>query len=740
VQPVNISIVINTYNRAAWLATALESLRFLDYPAFEIVVVNGPSDDETGNVLKNFHGSIKVAHCPEANLSVSRNIGIRHAAGEVVAFMDDDAIPDPRWLSALRRAYQDPQVGGAGGWIFDNTGYSLQAQYTVCDRFGDALQLTGTNPTPWFNAPGLPQYCSLTGTNSSFRRTFLLEIGGFDEEYAYFLDETDVCLRLVDRGHRIVFLDDAFIYHKFAPSHLRNVNRIPKSLYRPSRSKAYFCLRFSAEGATASQAFQRLQDYEASLRRDNDWLANNGSIDAGQRDFLNKSLADGLRDGMKEALSTPDRKLMKPEEFLSPPAFVNCARPQRRRRICLVSQEFPPAFCGGIGVWTNHVAQGLSTLGHEVHVIARESGGAGSTVDFQSGVWVHRLDGRNKAVAAAAPSVPPRSVDDWSRSIYHEVLRANQMVDFEVVSAPIWDLEGWHLWHDPNLPSLVSLHSTYQCVLPHKREWQQNSGYRINHVQRVIEGERRLLQSGPLLLANSKAIIDELQREYGVDIPTDRYRLVHHGIPDQFHHVRPRPSTGGVEVLFVGRLESRKGADVLFSSLPRLCEQFPEARFRIIGEDVKEEPGKATPLEKFRAEHDPLVQSGRVILAGRVSHEQLLEAYASCDVFVAPSRFESFGLIVLEAMMFGKPVVSSKVGGIAEVCHDGVEGILTLPGETAAFSAAVGRLLSSPDLRHKMGTAARKRYLSSFTLEHMVSGLVKVYEELLVSKQRGVRC
>jgi len=52
----------------------------------------------------------------------------------------------------------------------------------------------------------------------------------------------------------------------------------------------------------------------------------------------------------------------------------------------------------------------------------------------------------------------------------------------------------------------------------------------------------------------------------------------------------------------------------------------------------------------------------------------------------------------------------------------------------------VGRLLSSPDLRHKMGTAARKRYLSSFTLEHMVSGLVKVYEELLVSKQRGVRC
>jgi glycosyltransferase involved in cell wall biosynthesis/GT2 family glycosyltransferase len=740
VQPVNFSIVINTYNRAAWLATALESLRYLDYPAYEIVVVNGPSDDATSSVLSDFHANIKVAHCAEVNLSVSRNIGIRHAAGDVVAFMDDDAIPDARWLKALSTAYQDPQVAAAGGWIFDNTGYSFQAKYTVCDRAGDALQLTGPNPTPWFNAPGLPQYCSLTGTNSSFRRTFLHEIGGFDEEYAYFLDETDVCLRLIDRGHRIVFVDNAFIYHKFAPSHLRNVNRIPKSLYRPSRSKSYFCLRFAGSDDNFGQAFQRIQDYETGLRRDNDWLANNGAIDQNQKDFLNKSLADGLRDGMREALASPVRKLMKPEDFLAPPPFINCARPQRRRRICLISQDFPPAACGGIGVWTTHVAHGLSTLGHEVHVISRQSGGAGSTVDFESGVWVHRLDGRATAVAAEASGIPPRSVDDWSRSVYHEVRRSHEMVDFEVVSAPVWDLEGWHVWHDPGLPSLVSLHSTYQCVLPHKREWQQNSGYRLNHVQRVIEGERRLLQSGPLLLANSKAIIEELERAYALTIPPERYRLVHHGIPDQSHHARPRASAGGVEVLFVGRLESRKGADVLLACIPQLCEQFPELRFRLVGEDVREQPGQATPLELFRVQHDALVRSGRVVLTGRVSDEELLQSYASCDIFVAPSRFESFGLIVLEAMMFGKPVVSCNVGGIAEVCQDGVEGILAPPGDSAALAAGLARLAANSELRQKMGAAARKRYLAGFTLEHMISGLVKVYDELLLTKQRGVRC
>ena len=194
-------------------------------------------------------------------------------------------------------------------------------------------------------------------------------------------------------------------------------------------------------------------------------------------------------------------------------------------------------------------------------------------------------------------------------------------------------------------------------------------------------------------------------------------------------------------MLFVGRLESRKGADVLLACIPQLCcEQFPELRFRLVGEDVREQPGQATPLELFRVQHDALVRSGRVVLTGRVSDEELLQSYASCDIFVAPSRFESFGLIVLEAMMFGKPVVSAMWEGSPRSARMEWKEFWLRLEDSAALAAGLARLAANSELRQKMGAAARKRYLAGFTLEHMISGLVKVYDELLLTKQRGVRC
>jgi len=91
----SVSIIINTYNRANSLSNALSSLKFLNYSKFEVIVVNGPSTDNTGKVLKKFGNDIKIGNCSERNLSVSRNIGIGIAAGEIVAFLDDDAIPEP---------------------------------------------------------------------------------------------------------------------------------------------------------------------------------------------------------------------------------------------------------------------------------------------------------------------------------------------------------------------------------------------------------------------------------------------------------------------------------------------------------------------------------------------------------------------------------------------------------------------------------------------------------------------
>ena len=215
-----VSIVINTLNRAEHLAQTLLALTGLDYPDFEVVVVNGPSTDRTADILACWEGRLKTAVCAEANLSVSRNIGLRQASGEIVGFLDDDAVPHPQWLSRLVEPYRDRTVGAVGGFTIDNTGVRYQVRKTICDRYGNAY-----NVSPFFderplNFVGTPYYPSLLGTNSSFRRSALSGIGGFDHAFAYFLDETDVCLRIVDAGWKVLYQPDALVYHQFAPSAL----------------------------------------------------------------------------------------------------------------------------------------------------------------------------------------------------------------------------------------------------------------------------------------------------------------------------------------------------------------------------------------------------------------------------------------------------------------------------------------------------------------------------------------
>lgn len=205
------SIVINTYNRATSLVNTLESMFYLRHPAYEVIVVNGPSTDHTQALIEQYAENIKIGQCAETNLAKSRNIGIGMASGDIVCFIDDDGIPEPDWLDQLEQVYlAHPEAGGVGGFVRDHTGVDYQTKYIVCNRQGEAqfyydeMDASVVPQSPW-----QARYPSLIGVNSSFRRQALLQIGGFDEEYAYFLDETDVCVRLVDAGWQIMFAPKA---------------------------------------------------------------------------------------------------------------------------------------------------------------------------------------------------------------------------------------------------------------------------------------------------------------------------------------------------------------------------------------------------------------------------------------------------------------------------------------------------------------------------------------------------
>lgn len=300
-----VSLIICTCDRAGNLREALHAACRLAYPKLEIICVNGPSKDGTAQELEKWRGRVTVCDCPERNISMSRNIGIAAAGGEIVAFMDDDAIPRPDWLMELVRAYADESVAAAGGFIRDATGRGWQSRVCVGDRFGDVRGYAGISEA--LGAEGAPEtwgkdkYFSPTGTNMSFRRSALLAIGGFDENYAYHLDETDVFMRLAEAGRKMAFSEFAEVTHKMAGSGNRNNSGASTCLYRKAKSKTYFVLRHAVPFYGKEKAKKHLDCWLAWLRSQMAYDYRHGKLSSEEFKKLEKEIEAGKVAGEKAA-------------------------------------------------------------------------------------------------------------------------------------------------------------------------------------------------------------------------------------------------------------------------------------------------------------------------------------------------------------------------------------------------------------------------------------------------------
>ena len=173
-----------------------------------------------------------------------------------MAFIDDDAIPEPEWLDDIAVPYAQPDVGASGGFVYDHTGTEFQWRYGTIDRLARA-DLSWTRPAPEFNFPFSYNVPHLLGTNSSLRRQAAIEIGGFDEEFDYFLDETDVLCRLNDAGWKIAQLEGAFVHHKYQGSHIRSETRVVKGWYSIIKNKIYFSILNAAKASHVRKGHRR---------------------------------------------------------------------------------------------------------------------------------------------------------------------------------------------------------------------------------------------------------------------------------------------------------------------------------------------------------------------------------------------------------------------------------------------------------------------------------------------------
>jgi glycosyltransferase involved in cell wall biosynthesis len=195
------TVCVCTRNGARTLRDCLEGIAELDYPAYETIVVDDGSTDETVAIATQY--GARVLHSHGRGLSVARNLGLETATGQVIAYLDDDARPDPQWLRYLATTFMTTTHVGVGGPNIAPTDSGIVAE--CVDRTpGGPMQVLLTDR----EAEHIP------GCNMAFRKAALAAIGGFDSQFRVAGDDVDICWRLQERGWTLGFNPTAVVWHR----------------------------------------------------------------------------------------------------------------------------------------------------------------------------------------------------------------------------------------------------------------------------------------------------------------------------------------------------------------------------------------------------------------------------------------------------------------------------------------------------------------------------------------------
>lgn len=724
------SIIINTLNRGHTLENTIKSLFYLDYKYdYEVIIVDGNSTDNTAEILDKYKRYIKIGNCPCANLSMSRNIGIAMADSNYIAFIDDDAIPEPEWLTNIMKKFDREYVAAVGGPVYDNYGIDFQKKRFIINRFVNDYS---KSKLPIHSFPHSFEFYGVIGCNSIFRKDYVLKVGGFNEQYDYFLDETELCSRLIDYGYRIEYSENAFVHHKYSTSAIRNNKKVFLDYSKIIKNDIYFI-----------NSYKDIIDDEEIINKTIEEKIK-GAYDLNKQNFRKniineteynnaiKSIEKGAEEGFKDC-KRGYHLFIKKETLYNNKSVFKKFNPylekEKRLNICYLTNEYYPDIRGGIGKFVYILARETAKFGHQVHVITLTRDNIES-VNFEENVWVHRI-GVNKYPKSLLEYDTVNDNFNENRmntlySHYEEILKINKKCKVDIVQTPIWDSLGFYALFDSRFNLVVTLHTSMKTIF--------EGVYHINEeVEFHIEVEEYLLNKSKFIVSNSKAIEKQYNQYYN-DACEGKTFLIPHGLEDMRKFVKNNKklsdNSDNIEILFVGRLEYRKGIDIIFECIPYICKKYNNVIFRFCGDNTINMPNSEKNYKDyFLSKYNEF--SERVIFEGYISDEELIDRYSNCDIFIAPSRFESFGLIFLEAMIFSKPVIGTNIGGIPEVVENGVSGILIENENSEDLKNALIKLIENKDIRESMGKNGRRIYEEKFTAEIMANKFIDYYKNIL---------
>ncbi len=348
-------------------------------------------------------------------------------------------------------------------------------------------------------------------------------------------------------------------------------------------------------------------------------------------------------------------------------------------KILMLSWEYPPRVVGGISRVVYDLSHRLIKDGHEVTVVTYRDGNVPYFEDDE-GVQVHRVD--NFMISS-------NNFIDWIMQLnFNMIAKAGEIIaengNFDIIHAHDWLVAyaAKTLKHAFKTPLVSTIHAT---------EAGRNSGINGETQKYINDTEWMLTYESSEVIVNSNYMKSELQRLFG--LPFEKINVVPNGVNlNQFNGIerdydfrRKFAMDNEKIILFMGRLVYEKGIQNLIAAMPKILDNYHDAKLIVAG--------KGGMIDELRNQVNALGLGDKVYFTGYLASKDVQKMYKCADVSVFPSTYEPFGIVALEAMLSGTPVVVSDIGGLNEIVDHGVNGMKSYAGNPNSLADSILTLL-----------------------------------------------
>lgn len=386
-------------------------------------------------------------------------------------------------------------------------------------------------------------------------------------------------------------------------------------------------------------------------------------------------------------------------------------------KILMLTWEYPPRIVGGIARVVHDLSHRLIKDGHEVTVVTYKEG---NVPDFEDdkGVKVYRIGNY---------MINPNNFIDWIMQMnFNLVAKANEIIakegNFDVIHAHDWLVAyaAKTLKNSYGTPIIATIHAT---------EAGRNSGIHDETQRYINDTEWMLTYEASEVIVNSNYMKSELQRLFG--LPFEKINVVpngvnlnlYSGVERDYEFRRQYAADNEKIILFVGRLVYEKGIQHLIAAMPKILEKYHDSKLVIAG--------KGGMIDELKAQVNAMGISNKVYFTGYLNSKQVVKMYKCADVAVFPSTYEPFGIVALEGMLSGTPVVVSDVGGLNEIVQHGENGMKSYAGNPNSLADSIVSLLYDPALCMKVAKNAKAKVRAEYNWQKIAQDTHFAYQKAI---------